>query len=383
MKTKTFLILLFVSFSLMLFCGCEAEKKKADVDEQRLAAINPPSEMTDMPVPSGGLVLSIESSAITADEIISPVQPNLQEIALQQDFERFKSAARPLVASILVQKVADIKLYEKAKAALPENIDQEIIDKIVEDEVQKFIARCGGNYSEVEKLLKKMGTNWQDFYKEQRRAILVQSFISEELKDDKPVTHSELLAYYNQIKNQYYEQKGQMTFRVIDIETGKLYEPNDPNANLEQKAQQLALEICERIKKGEDFNELAKKYSHDYTAQNGGLWKPVTPGSLAKPYDAIEKTVEDMNAGQVSEPVAAENHIFIVKLEEKTVAVSQSFENVQSEVEARMRFEKRKKTVDDMMNKIIEQVDLAYADQFVEYCLEKAYFDCRAKVFKN
>ncbi|OQA00180.1 MAG: Foldase protein PrsA 3 precursor [Planctomycetes bacterium ADurb.Bin401] len=383
MKSKKIALLVLASYIIMFLYGCEEAAKKPDVDAQRLASVNPPKEMPNMPVPYGGLVLSIESSAITADEIINPVQTKLTELARTDDYGQFIKTATPVVSGVLVQKIADIKLYQKAKAALPENVDDEIIDKVVEEEVQKFIARCGGNYSEVEKLLKKMGTNWQDFYKEQRRAILVQSFISEELKDEKPVTHSELLAYYNKIKNQYYEQKGQLTFRVIDIETSKLYEPNDPNASLEQKARELAAQISEKLKSGEDFSDLAKKYSHDYEAANGGLWKPVVPGTLTKPYDEIEMKVQAMNNGDVSEPFTAGGHTFIVKLESKTPDESKSFEQVQNEVEARMQFEKRKKTVDEMMNKIIAQVDLTYADQFVEYCLEKAYIDYRANLAKT
>jgi len=378
MTIKNTIILSLAVLAAVVISGCEDASKGPDVNERRMSAVTPPSQMPDMPIPSGGLVLSMDSSAITSDEIIEPVQERIEELAKKNDYDKFKTDARPMLSSMLVQKVADIKLYEKAKAALPEGIDQEIIDKIVEEEVQKFISRCGGNYADAEKVLKKMGTNWRDFYKQQKRAILVQSFISEELKDEKPITHSELLAYYDQIKDQYYAQKGQLTFRVIDIENIKLYSSSDPNANLEQKAQNLAAELSERIKKGEDFNEIAKKYSTDYTAQNGGLWKPVVPGSLAKPYDIIEKTAENMNAGQVSEPLASGGHIFIVKLESKTAAVGKPFEEVQGEVETRMIFEKRKKTVDDMMNKIMEQTDMSYADQFIEYCLEKAYLDYKS-----
>jgi len=235
----------------------------------------------------------------------------------------------------------------------------------------------------VEKLLEKMGTNWQDFYKQQRRAILVQSFISEEIKDEKPITHSELLAYYNKIKPGNYEQKGELTFRVIDIVPYKLAEADDVNVNYQQKAQELAVEIHSRLKSGEDFNELAKKYSHDYFANSGGLWKPVVPGTLAKPYDVIEKAAENMKPGDISEPIIAQEHIFIVKLVASKPAISKPFEEVQSEVESRMQFERRKKAVDEMMNKIIAQVDLTYADQFVEYCLEKAYFDCNPKAFSQ
>ena len=383
MNMKNTVILLLTVLGSILLSGCEEAAKGPDVNEQRLSAITPPAKMPDMPIPSGGLVLSIDSSAITSDEIIQPAEEHIAKVAQTTDYEKFKIEVRPILSNILVQKVADIKLYEKAKAALPENIDEEVINKIVEGEVQKFIARCGGNYAEVEKLLKKMGTNWTDFYKEQRRAILVQSFISDELKDDKPVTHSELLEYYDRIKDQYYEKKGQMTFRVIDIEAEKLFDANDPNANLKEKAQKLAAEISGKIKSGEDFAKLAEKYSCDYAAANGGLWKPVVPGSLAEPYDAIEKTAEDMNVGQASEPVAAEGHIFIVKLENKIIGVSRPFEDVQNEVEARMIYERRRQTVDDMMSKIIAQVDLSYADEFIEYCLEQAYVNGRAEIYNK
>jgi len=68
-------------------------------------------------------------------------------------------------------------------------------------------------------------------------------------------------------------------------------------------------------------------------------------------------------------------HIFIVKLENKQAASCKSFEEVQGDVESRMMYEKRKKRVDDMMDKIISQVDLSYADGFLEYCTQKAWQD--------
>jgi parvulin-like peptidyl-prolyl isomerase len=378
METKKIIILLTTVFGMMFFYGCEEAVKGPAVDPARLDSITPPKEMPEMPMPSGGLVLSVESTAVTADELVEPIMVKFSQLAKEKDFESFKAAARPMVANILLQRVADIKLYQKAKAALPEGVSDEVIDKIVEEEVQKFIARCGGNYSEVEKLLTKMGTNWKEFYREQRRAILIQSFISEEIKDEKPITHSELLAYYDKIKTDNYEQKSQLTFRVIDIVPYNLYDANDPNVGGDEKADKLAAEISSRIKNGEDFNDLAKKYSQDYSAKDGGLWKPVAPGTLAAPYDVIEKAAANMKNGEVSAPIKASGHIFIAKLVEKTESINKPFEQVQGEVEARMRFEKRKKVVNDMMDKIIKQVDLTYADQFVEYCLEKAYNDCRS-----
>jgi hypothetical protein len=354
------------------FCGCE-EAKKHDVSEARLKAVKPPAAMPKMPTPAGGVTLSIESTAITADELIKPVKPQIDALAREYDYEIFNKKAKRLLVDVLLQKVADIKLYQKAKAALPENIDQGIIDKIVEQEVQRFIAHYGGNYATVEQMFKEMGTTWQEFYEQQRRAILVQAFLSEELKDEKPITYSELVKYYESIKGESYTKNAFIEFRLIDLETEKFSDANDPNVNADKKAMELADQIEQKIKNGEDFAELAKKYSNDPTASNGGLEKPVRPGSLVEPYNVIEKTAEDMNAGDVSEPISAGGHIFIVKLENKQAQSCEPFEKVQMEVEGRYLFERKRKLVDETMKKIISQVDLTYAENFLEYCTEQAY----------
>jgi len=374
MKTKNLIISAVTGFAIVWLCGCgKTETDKPDVDEARLAAVKPQTDQPNMPQPAGGIVLSVESTAITADELIAPIKPQLDSLAAQYDYEQFAIRAKAMLGNLLIQKITDIKLYEKAKAALPENVDQAIIDKIVEQEVQRFIARYGGNYAAAEQALKKMGTNWQDFHRQQRRAVLVQSFLSDEIKVEKPITHSELVQYYESIKDEYFAKDQLIEFRLIDLEVKKFTDPNDPNVNAEQKAMEFARQLAERIKNGEDFAELAKKYSHDEAKQNGGLWKPVRPGSLVEPYNAIETAAENMNIGGVSEPIAAGEHIFIVKLENKQAQGYEPFEKIQTEVEARYVLERRWKMVNETINKIISQVDLSYADNFLEFCIERAW----------
>ncbi|MDD5134474.1 MAG: peptidylprolyl isomerase [Phycisphaerae bacterium] len=375
MKRKDIVISILTVLAVACFTGCGESIKQQDVDEKILQKIDPNTAAAKIntPAPAGGLVLNIESTAITADEIISPVKPQLAELAANNDYEAFGKTAKDLLGSVLIQKITDIKLYQKAKAALPDNVDQTVIDKIVEQEVQRFIARHGGNYAATEQMLKKMGTNWQEFYKQQRRAILVQSFISDEVKVEKPMTHSELLAYYNSIKKESYAKEAFIEFRLIDLNTDKFIDVNDPNINPEWQAVALANKLIEQIKNGADFAELAKRYSDDITAKNGGLEKPVRPGSLVEPYNAIETAAEIMAVGQVSEPIIAGGHIFIVKLENKQVGSCEPFEKVQTEVEDRFVLARRQKMVDDMIKKTIAQIDLSCADDFLDFCVNRAY----------
>jgi parvulin-like peptidyl-prolyl isomerase len=375
MKMNNIAVSTLIISSVVFFVGCGGTVKERDVDEKILQKIDPNAAAANVktPAPAGGLALSLESTAITADEIIAPVRGQLAELAAESDYETFSKTAKSILSSVLLQKITDIKLYQKAKAALPENVDQAVIDKIVEQEVQRFIARYGGNYATAEQMLKKMGTNWQEFYKQQRRAILVQSFVSDEVKVEKPITHSELLAYYDSIKNEYYAKEAFIEFRMIDLNVGKFIDANDANVNPEWKAVALANKLIEKIKNGADFAELAKQYSDDITAKDGGLEKPVRPGSLVAPYNAIETAAENMDIGQVSEPIIAEGHIFIVKLESKQAGSCEPFEKVQTEVEGRFVLARRQKMVNDMIKKIVSQIDLAYADDFLDFCVNRAY----------
>ncbi|MHB0946051.1 MAG: peptidylprolyl isomerase [Sedimentisphaerales bacterium] len=369
---KNFIISALVILAGVFFFGCGKEHS-ADVDEKVLAKVPAHPQEVNVPAPAGGLVLSVDSTAITSKELIAIVEPQLAEIAAKGDYETFKTEAKTLLGHLLMQKITDIKLYTKAKAALPEGVDEETINKIVEQEVQRFIASYGGNYATIEQMFKKMGTNWKDFREQQKRAILIQSFLSDEVKIDKPITHSELLEHYNSIKGQFYTKEASMQFRVIDLEIDRFADANDPNVSAERLALAKANEIAEKIKSDANFAELAREFSNDEKAAAGGLWEPVRPGSLVEPYDAIEKAAANLTAGQVSEPTVAEGHIFIVKLENRQLASCEPFEKVQQEVEARLILSRRQKMVDDMLKKISAQVDLSYAEDFLNYCVEQAY----------
>ena len=372
MNIKNLIISVLIISIVVFSFGCEETARKPDVSEARLAAVKPPAKQDKMPKPAGGLVLSIDSTAITSEELIAPVKSQLADLAAQGNFEIFRKKARALLADVLLQKITDIKLYEKAKAALPENIDQDVINKIVEQEVQKFIASCGGNYATAEQMLKKMGTTWPEFYKQQKRTVLVQSFLSDEMKIEKPITYSELVQYYDSIKGENYAKDAMIKVRVIDLQIDRFTDANDPNVNAEQRALAKANEIEQKIKSDANFAELAKEFSTDEKASVGGLWEPIR-NPLPEPYDAIEKAAANLNAGQVSEPTVAGGHIFIVKLENRQAQICEPFEKVQTKVENRYITERRQKMVNDMIQKIISQVDLSYADNFIEFCIEQAW----------
>lgn len=77
------------------------------------------------------------------------------------------------------------------------------------------------------------------------------------------------------------------------------------------KKQSEALEILERIKKGEKFGKLAKELSIDSaSAKRDGNLGYFTKGMMVKPF---EDSAFKLQIGQVSEPVKTEFGYHIIK----------------------------------------------------------------------
>jgi peptidyl-prolyl cis-trans isomerase SurA len=194
----------------------------------------------------------------------------------------------------------------------------------------------------------------------------------ERLREDRPITYSELMDCYNKIKDEEFVTPATIQFRLIDIEIAKI-ELSDPNMDRVEQAKRLADNLVERIKAGEDFGQLAQQSQQTGMRVTGGLWKPIDPDSLAKPYDVLAKEAEKLKPGQIAGPIETNSHIFIMKLEDKRPKNYEPFEKVQIQLEQRILTERRLKAIEKFNAKLMQQAQLNEKDKFVEYCLEKIY----------
>ena len=101
-----------------------------------------------------------------------------------------------------------------------------------------------------------------------------------------------------------------------------------------------ANDIAERLKKGEDFNALAKEKSKDKT--EGGDLGFISRGQTVKPFeDAVFGTVE----GEISEPVKTQFGWHIIKVEEIREQPAPLFEQVKEPIVAQLADQKAKEVV--------------------------------------
>ena len=358
---------IFVSVLLFFLFGCGADKPKFTKEE--LARI-PLPQRTGLPEVSGGFTLAVGEETITSEEIIEPLTEHFRELAQSSSFEQFKSQARPQVEKMLTTKISNILLYQNAKRDAGGQID-EALEKAVEAEVRRFIVSFGGDYARAEEGLKEQGfADWAGFREYQEKNILGKYYVSSQLLVNRPITYSELIDCYNNMKEKSFVTPAMLKIQLIDIQPGKL-EITDPNQSRQEQARRLANELIERLQGGADFAELALAYSHGHRRMFGGLWKPVQPQSLAEPYDILATGAEKIEPGQIAGPIEAGEHVFIMKLIEKRAKSVEPFEKVQREVEAKVDFDHRRRTVDEFGIKLTQQAAIGKRDEFIDFCVEK------------
>ena len=354
---------------LLLTGGCAGSGKPA-FTKAELEHI-PFAQKAGLPEPSGGFVLAVGGETLTSDETIAPLIEYFRPTAQRSNLEQFKEQARHRLQQILTTRVSNILLFQQAKRDAGADIDQ-ALEKAADAEIRKFIAGFEGDYARAQQELKKMGHDWASFKLYQKKMILSQSYIASKLPEEGPVAYSELIDCYNKMKDEFFVVPARIKFRLIDIQPARL-EVTDPNQTQQQPAEDLANELIRRIQTGEDFGELALKYSHGHRREFGGLWKPVQPDSLAKPYDILVSEADRIEPGQVAGPIEAGGHIFIMKLKEKRQKSFQPFEKVQSRLRAKIIFDHHRQAIDQLNVSFARQSALQQNSQFVDFCLEEIY----------
>lgn len=113
--------------------------------------------------------------------------------------------------------------------------------------------------------------------------------------------------------------------------------------------EKTAADVLNQIRAGGNFGELAKKYSEDSTAQQGGELGWIVRGQTVKEF---ESTAYSLKPGEVSGLVKTVYGIHILKLEDKQIAHLQSFDEVKDSI----RTELEKQRVADAQEKLAHEL---------------------------
>ena len=375
----------FCVVAVLGLVGCEDEKwkKAALVDEEV-------QQRTYAPKPERSEALHVSGETITCDDILAQsvdqdvsggtFKDKLMEVAKTTTLEQFIEVTRPQMRQRLNNNISSIVLYKQAKRQLGDKVD-ETLEKVTDKELRRFIFEHGGNDAQADEALKKMGMNRTSFKEQKKRSILAQYSASLRLSKDRPITHGELVACYDQMKDDSFAVPASVQFRLIDIQPDKI-DVTDPNENRVDKARTIAEGLVGKIKAGEDFAALAQEHSNGLRREVGGLWAPRDPNSFVRPYDGLAKKAMEMQAGEIAGPIETPGHFFILKLEQKQAKSYRPMQEVQSQVERKIMDDRYDVALRRLDAEIAAQIAMADTDAFLDRCLERIHKQARTPVGK-
>ena len=246
--------------------------------------------------------------------------------------ERQKNALRDLIdQSLLIQRGKDMGVSVE-----PDVIKQ--LDQIRQENKLDSLEA-------LEKAVESQGLNWEDFKNNIRNGILTKRVISEEVSSHINITTDEIQKYYDDHKSDFIRPE-QVALRSIEINTSGKSEAEV--AELRKKAETA----LKRIQDGEDFGEIAKRYSDGTTAKQGGYLGMYKRGELSK---QLEDVVFKMKRNDLTEIMETRQGFLIMQVLEHYDEGQQSLNTVSDEIRSKIMETKMEPALRDYLQKLREQ----------------------------
>jgi parvulin-like peptidyl-prolyl isomerase len=191
---------------------------------------------------------------------------------------------------------------------------------------------------------------------------LTQALIDTSVNKSVTVTDGDIEEYYNKHQDEFQvPEKIKVSHILIAVA------PDAPeNEKKEKKAQ--AEEILAKVKAGEDFSALAKKYSEDTKTKNkGGLLGFFSKGSKDP---ELEKAAFNLKKDEVSNLILTAKGYHIVKLLDKKEAKTKSLEESKNRISNKLQQQKRNEAVTKLLEDLKSKTNVVIYDDVIKKITE-------------
>jgi peptidyl-prolyl cis-trans isomerase SurA len=181
-----------------------------------------------------------------------------------------------------------------------------------DDEVETKFNQAKAPYTQeqFQKQLKDSGLTEEDYKLDLRRSLTVEKLLNKEIASKVNISDSDIKSYYEQNKTGFNLIEPRYRLATIFVSNQPTGEPGRPTdkAQLDALAKKKILMVLNRLNSGEDFADLAQKYSDDQdTARSGGTIPPVPESQIKNLDPATRDAVQKLKPGQYTDVLPAIN----------------------------------------------------------------------------
>ena len=249
--------------------------------------------------------------------------------------------------SLMTDKLKDV--ITDAVQVSPADVHREFVQRNEKTKIEYVLFKPPDFTKDVqvtpEKLQEYFAKNRDRYKQPEQRSIRYVLIDLDRVRPEVKVSDDDLRSYYSSHIDQYRVPDRVKASHILFKTTGK-------SAADIAKDKQTAQDVLNQIQKGADFAEMAKKYSQDTTASQGGDLGWIQRGQTVKEF---EDTAFSLKPGQVSGLVTTTYGIHIIKVFDKQTAHLQSFDEVKDSIRSALE----KQRLDQAQASLADQVEQA------------------------
>lgn len=246
--------------------------------------------------------------------------------------EKRKNTLRDLIdQSLLVQRGKDMGV----------SVETDLIKRLDEIRQQNHL----DSMEALEKAVTAQGMNWEDFKANMRNGLLTHQVIGSEVGSHIQIDKEEISKYYQEHQKEFIRPE-QVVLREMFISTEGKNETE--KAELKKKADGL----LERVRNGEDFGELAKRFSDGSTAKQNGYLGTFKRGELAK---ELEEKVFALKRNETTDVLETKQGYLFLQVMEHYDEGLQTQAKVEPEISEKLYGQKMEPALRDYLKTLREQ----------------------------
>src|SRR6267143_50664 len=279
--------------------------------------------------------LTAQTKSVIVEEIVARVN---NDVITREDLEHARKSLAPEVQEECQNCTPDqvrTQIAAREKNLLRDLIDQSLLVQRAKDDninvdgdvIKRLDAiRVSAKLPDmetVEKEVTKSGQDFEDFKSQIKNQLLTRDVIRKEVGSRIIISHEDVIKYYEAHKQDFVRPE-MVVLREIFVSTEKKPEADIPT--LRKKAENLRDRV---LKNGDDFGELAKRFSDSPTAQQSGELGAFERSKLDP---NISEKVFALNRSQMTDVIETKTGFEILQVRERYQAGEQPLDKVDTEI---------------------------------------------------
>ncbi|MBO8172681.1 MAG: peptidylprolyl isomerase [Bacillaceae bacterium] len=340
-RRAVFKLWLMMIAVLVLLAGCGTGGDEAGADEPAGNATENPADeaamepvVIDLGVEDDEVIAVYEGGKVTGGEFETYLQ--VQAFLYPQYAPMIQASDKQTMEEFLKRFIAEKTLASKSDMNTDEAGKQ--ADEMVQEFLDQYAAYIGED--QVQETMEKQELDEQDLKEYVLRNTLIESYLKTQVTPEKQ-------------EEVYQEKKDNGDYTIASVRHILI----STESRTEEEAKQLAGDIADKLRNGEDFEALAKEYSDDPGSKdNGGLYEE-TP--VSQWVEEFKQAAVELEIGKISDPIQTSYGYHVMKVEErKELTFEEVLEQSGEELDVEVMNREYERFVAEELEPLIEELNV-------------------------